>query len=293
LGLAIGNVFWWLIPAVWGSFGITTVVGRREEINEELQNGTTRLYVGEYDLMMTNVFSVGANRLRRYVPDTAADRLRLGLFYTFARFYSWTELAAKVVAVYSTVLKQGEATTPDHVRNVAQQLQEFRYEPRIAHWRRLKAFACALLLFSATCWSSFMIAYQTVTVGLGCRSMGFLIYFSNSFIAFLMIWGASVCDNRRNGWWSAAEVAFRIMGKFLAILNSFVLIVGCMLQFTGVLDNCYCESNSIGMKEGIIMFFSSKDSADISGKYWWGAFGMAVGTSIICIGLLWFARRRH
>jgi hypothetical protein len=294
LGLAIGNVFWWLIPAVWGSFGITTLVGRRKKINDELQNETTQLHLAENPPRTAIVFSVGDRkdgRLRCFVPDAVADRHRLGSFYDFSRFYVWTEFAAKVVAACGMVLEQGEGATPDNVQNVVQQLREFKYKPHIADWRRLKAFTFAILLFCATCWSSFMIAYQTVTVGLGCRSMGFLIYFGDSLIAFVMLWGASVCDNR-NGWWSDAEIILRIAGKALAILNAFILIGGCMLQFTGVLNNCYCESNRIGAKEAVIDILSPEVSADISRYYWWGAFGMAVGSSILCIALLWFIRRR-
>src|SRR5947207_13775603 len=38
LGLAIGNVFWLLIPFVGEWFGISTIIGRKEETNELLSN---------------------------------------------------------------------------------------------------------------------------------------------------------------------------------------------------------------------------------------------------------------
>ncbi|KAF9790969.1 hypothetical protein BJ322DRAFT_977568, partial [Thelephora terrestris] len=38
----------------------------------------------------------------------------------------------------------------------------------------------------------------------------------------------------------------RWLGKFIAILNGLGILVSCILQFSGIYDNCFCSSAIFG-----------------------------------------------
>jgi hypothetical protein len=311
--LAIGNVFWWLIPFVGGWFGISTIIGRKEETNELLSNRKvpqSRRGDERRNAQRPAVFVVGEesdeeNKHKWYERsqllswNTRPDKTRLSPFYIFARFHEWTKLATIVSDAYGTALQEDDPLqkSPNILALVNKGLDSA--PPSDYCHIRLKALCCAFLLYSATCWSSFMIAYMTVTVGLGCRSFGFLIYYAVSLVVFVCLFLASFFEQRHSeskrllyGW---IEVGLRKFGKVLAFLNALILFGNCLLQFTGVYYSCYCQSNRIGMGLNAYMAYPNDDvSAQISERFWWGGFGMAVGTSVACLLVVWLLRwRRH
>jgi len=146
-----------------------------------------------------------------------------------------------------------------------------------------------------TGWSAFLIAYQTPTVGIGCRAFVFMIYNVFSFVSCMLIIGASYLSDKRSWetrkqepesarWLNIGEVTLRICGKSLASLNAAIILLSCLLQFSGVYNNCYCGSNRISLADNaVILFLSAQAEADIARTSWIVGFLMAAVACLVTI----------
>lgn len=128
------------------------------------------------------------------------------------------------------------------------------------HFRIWLALALAISLQGITGWSAFMIAYSTPTIGIGCRSLIYLIYNVLSTTCCVLFLVASSCSDRfsyqvdkynnrnddgvrnhepqkqdqepsrRLAFWASA---FLLSGKILAVLNTIMIVTSCIIQFLG------------------------------------------------------------
>ena len=95
--------------------------------------------------------------------------------------------------------------------------------------------------------------------GLGCRSLGYILYGVMSTIIWAMLVCSSVLSHYASSYPDRPDSAVRHShvkvlanilrwgGKFLAIVNSIGIIGGGMLLFTNIYDNCYCNSSVLGL----------------------------------------------
>jgi len=123
--------------------------------------------------------------------------------------------------------------------------------------RRTMAYAAllALLLQFGTTGAAVIIIIYTPTVGLGCRSLGYIFYGGLSvIIMFLTILSTILArfsetrkDNSFPKWFSKySAIVIRCTCMALAVLNSVEMIALCCLQFSNFLANCYCNSSVLG-----------------------------------------------
>lgn len=162
--------------------------------------------------------------------------------------------------------------------------------------RSRRAFLCAFVLQGLTGWAAVMIAFQTPTVGLGCRSFTFMMYCLLSFSSCLCLLLASYlsdCRSSGNNWFlNHVEKFFRKIGKLAALLNATIIILGCFLQFTGVFNNCYCDSDKISRgSAAFLVFLSPSDKADLAGISWGIGFAMALAPCLVAIFFIEISRR--
>jgi hypothetical protein len=134
--------------------------------------------------------------------------------------------------------------------------------------------------------------------GLGCRSLGYLIYGAFATIIWAMLVMSSILshfafshsDRPRSIFSSPtvrlAKVVSNLLrwgGKLLAIINALWIIAAGMLQFTSVYDNCYCNSSVLGRGAqyayDIIMMDSGLDLSQTKAA-WFGALALAGTTSL-------------
>ena len=262
-----------------------------------------------------------------------SDDLHLGPFYNYARLRTWSFFAMTLARSYeiaqtneldaaytATVerLTRGLLRLPRQANGIQQgtpealELQQNgdgpgAYTPSRYDFlhpsrggsgcfeRSWKAFAGAFILQGLTGWSSFMIAYNTPTVGIGCRAFGFLLYNTLSLLACIMVLVGSYLSDWQNyhahrnarlcaRWIGWAEWFFRNMGKCVAVLNVSVIIISCFLQFSGVFNNCYCGSDKIGLgSRAYIVFLSATEKEDIAAVSWRAGFAMAIVACILTI----------
>ena len=119
----------------------------------------------------------------------------------------------------------------------------------------------ALILQCGITVAATVIIFFTPTVGMGCRSLGYLIYGGLAivimFLAILSTIFARISETRDTTRspsvkYSTALIAI-ILRRFyfsLALINATGLIVMSCFQFSRFLANCYCNASVIGRGTG-------------------------------------------
>lgn len=305
-----------MIPLVGGWFAITTQFGKQMGTNYILRHRPSPLItipnpslppapnaeVPNQNLPPPQiVFRVGDHILpnqNQPQPEVTlfGDGQCLGPFYNYARLGSWPHIARRIVEVYASVQNQQTLTDQQRINRAREGLEDIqpflwrgRHNDQCQRLKRAsKAFACAFFLQGFTGWSAVMIAYKTPTVGIGCRAFVFIIYNLFSLISCMLLiaasyfsdirsWKSRKNDPESTTWVDIAETCLRAGGKSLALLNAAIILISCLLQFSGVYNNCYCGSNRIGLgNDAEIVFLSGQTEADIARTTWVLGFVMAL-----------------
>jgi len=120
----------------------------------------------------------------------------------------------------------------------------------------------ALILQCGTTAAAIVIMVLTPTFGLGCRSLGYVLYGGiSTLILFLTIISttlARISETRVGpsttcsvkGITAFVAVALRRVSLLLALTNATGLVVLSCLQFSKVLNTCYCNASVIGQGTG-------------------------------------------
>jgi len=162
------------------------------------------------------------------------------------------------------------------------------------------AFATFLALGLQWCTTgaAILIHLNTPPKGIGCRATTFTAYGSAATVAFFLLLLSSVLAHlarrqsireKRSGaktFIGYIAMLMRWLGKFIAIMNGFGILISCMMQFAGVYDNCFCSSTIFGGDpNGVVWFVDEDIRGSAVYKYWIGGIIMAFGAS----GLYTFA----
>ena len=164
----------------------------------------------------------------------------------------------------------------------------------------LHASILALILQCGTTAAAVIIVVLTPTIGLGCRSLGYIIYGGVSililFFAIISTLSARISETRVRqptaasikSLAAATATVFHTLSLFLAFANVTWLIVLSSFQFSHFFDNCYCNASVIGRGTGshIIISYdgwiSTMRAARIS------ALLVAAASVAIYMGFLWY-----
>ncbi|OQO12049.1 hypothetical protein B0A48_02688 [Cryoendolithus antarcticus] len=190
-------------------------------------------------------------------------------------------------------------------------------------YRRIIGASCAAIFLQwGTTGASVIIAYTTPTVGLGCRSGGYLLYGGFATLAWLCLVMATFFSHaamlryqsehildpfkqfqrdpsyhltnnpgqqqnvyERDLGHSAlcgAAVLFRYLGKTLCVLNTFLLIISSLMEVTGGYNNCWCQGIAFGMGRRGWVVLF-ESSADLAAAAWLPWVGGLVMTIVVCV----------
>ena len=170
--------------------------------------------------------------------NSTGDRAQPGPIFNYARVFIWTQRAERFINRYQPYI--------------------YPRPPPLDNFRStsFKHITYSVVLALALQWSvsgaSILLSYLTPTVGLSCRSGGYLIYTVNStIILFLLIVCSCLSDIRRvlkpqEHWtqiYGRIAVVLRTLAKTIAVLNAVWISLHCIFEFTGFYDNCWCNSN--------------------------------------------------
>jgi len=154
-----------------------------------------------------------------------------------------------------------------------------------------------LILQCGTTAAAAIIIVYTPTVGLGCRSLGYIIYGGTailimflSIISTIFAWISETREKRSTdikAFTASIAIALRRICFLLALTNGTGLILLSCLQFTNVLDNCYCNASVIGRgTDSYIIIFYNGSIATMRNSRIGGTF-LSAATMGVYMVFLW------
>jgi hypothetical protein len=163
------------------------------------------------------------------------------------------------------------------------------------------ATVLALGLQCGTTGAAILIHLNTPPKGLGCRAMIFTFFGAAATLAFLLLLLSSilahlarrqsVCEKRSGSkTFIGYIVTFtRWLGKVIAVMNGVGILLSCIMQFTGVYDNCFCTSTVFGGTPNGVVWFTEDVTGNEVYKYWAGGIVMAFCVSSLYTFVIYVA----
>jgi hypothetical protein len=161
------------------------------------------------------------------------------------------------------------------------------------------SFSLNFTLSTAIPGAAILIQYETPPVGLGCRSLTFVIYGAISTIVFLSLFLASIlshCARARPKSHSRTILGFsasvlRRTGKFIGVANGLALTAVCLMMLAGAYDNCFCLANVFAGPRVADKIIEFTDVISISSVYKFCISGtvIAVSSSVLYGAGIYFA----
>ncbi|KAF5487012.1 hypothetical protein CGCS363_v013483 [Colletotrichum siamense] len=222
-----------------------------------------------------------------------------------------------------------EASLPGHNSTNGSQSHLYEYsnldelsDAKPIFWKNVAVSTLmGVLIQWGTTMLAFILAFETVVKGLGCRSGSYLIYgvLSTAACIFLLISAALshvtmreyerkrlAEPQRENGRENkigpgahisgAFAVFFRLLGWFLLVANTIWLLLISIWELIGFFDSCYCASTELSKKEaGWILLFKGTDALKEDAQAAWGV-GIGLGFVLIFVAIAVFylaSRHKH
>ncbi|KAG1719920.1 uncharacterized protein EDB91DRAFT_376648 [Suillus paluster] len=323
-GQGIGSVWLWLIPIVIGWLQLSPKCDYAR-VTKAIDNADAMAFVAtDYgivkasDLSEMRAVSIDSS----IAKPSSTDETLTPPVYNYARAISWSRSAEDVLNAFRVASNHVRAHRPVRMgdmwrnasrRNVIESCNRSgnpfevdaycklpRYTAR-SPWasgmfsRMFVASLLPLALQWATTGAAVLVVYCTPTVGLGCRSLGYILYGTMATIVWAMLvmssilshYSSSSSNQSRNPLSSVhlARVLSNLLrwgGKFLAIVNAIWIIAASMLQFTNIYDNCYCNSSVLGRGVRDAYFIVITDGLDLAQTKaaWFGALALTCCTSL-------------
>ncbi|KAG2357250.1 hypothetical protein BDR07DRAFT_1473546 [Suillus spraguei] len=330
-GQGTGSVWLWLIPIVIGWLQLSPKCDYTR-VRKAMDNADAMAVVAtnESDEVMkaselteTRAISIDTDMENPSSPD----EMLTPPIYNYARAISWSRSAEDILNTFQIASKNAKShrtvKTGATWRNAnkkgfiessnrkgnASEVDAYCRLPGRSPWatgifnRMFVASLLPLALQWATTGAAVLVVYFTPTVGLGCRSLGYLIYGVFATIIWVMLVTSSILSHYAHSYSDtpngnpfsciticlakAVSNLLRWGGKLLAIVNAIWIIAAGMLQFTSIYDNCYCNSSVLGRGAQYAFDIVMVDGLDLSQTKaaWFGALALG-GTT--CLGFIFY-----
>ena len=159
-------------------------------------------------------------------------------------------------------------------------------------YRVVFAAVFALGLQWGTTGAAVLIHIFTPPKGVGCRALTFSLYGAAGTVSFCLLLCSSILAHlvrrqsireKRSGlkqFIGCITTLMRWLGKTIAIVNGFGIVIACGMQFGGVYDNCFCSSTILGSnQDGLVKFVEDNIKGSEVYGYWIGGTVMAFAVS--------------
>ncbi|KAK7926575.1 hypothetical protein PG985_003573 [Apiospora marii] len=160
--------------------------------------------------------------------------------------------------------------------------QDFQRDLVSRPWKWYFIWGVAQVIVSMGFTMAFMVSFNTPTVGLGCRSLSYLVWWCCTVPSWVLLG----LQQEPRPWIRHLLV----VPNLLAILTLFATMIA--LSISGF-DDCVCKSSTFGAGGGYMDFQNGrfyKDYYDVS-TYWGAATG--VGGSTLVLSIVWLAWKWH
>lgn len=276
-GESVGVVWLWLLPVVVGWLQISPKCDA-ERIEKAMHDTNTKAYhvvtsdgIINGDAVPTRLYAVSLyDEGRGAVYD---DEQCTSPIYNYARVFTWAHAAEAIAMAYQCAEERvgsGESSQlSSHTGSVGHtysgvacghsyHAHDSLRAPGV--WKRISAASVmGLLLLWSTTGAAFMLSWLTPTQGLGCRAGTYLVYGVVATIVWLFMFISSIlvrCEvmptdvthsvlsaNPRLGLPGLMAISLRRIAKVLAAGNTIWIICGCIFQFSGFYNRCWCNSS--------------------------------------------------
>jgi hypothetical protein len=309
-GQGVGSIWLWLLPIVIGWLEIAPKY--QNDLNKYiLKNAGSRL--SHASNTTPDVARQALDNLHHpiVITETALpgdtlhpDETHSAPIFNYARFVRWTKDVVKVLDCYKH-LPQSESdkppkpdgkcdkSNPPEPDNKGETSRpspstESTELPPPGH-RFLRRFLLAslagLTLQWGTAGGAIIIHWFTPTVGLGCRSLNWLLYAGASTLVWMMLVTSSYLATFNAHYIRSLAAPLHTLGGILAACNAVAIIVICVLQFGNFYNRCYCNSVVTLLRSGAYDIFWVRNAGDIK-RPWVGGVALGVGTAVLFLGTI-------
>lgn len=135
--------------------------------------------------------------------------------------------------------------------------------------------------------------HNTPQKGMNCRTLTFAIYGATATASFLLLLLSSILSHlaRRQDVHERRSSSKKLigcvtalttwLGKVIAVMNGFGILLSCVMQFAGVYDSCFCSSDVFsGDPNGLVFIEEAFKGSEVYGR-WVGGIIMAFGASAL------------
>ncbi|KAG2123584.1 hypothetical protein DEU56DRAFT_917382 [Suillus clintonianus] len=242
------------------------------------------------------------------------DELLTPPVFNYSRSLQWASTAETIFLAYKTASEKAENRIPVHsdsdsdwvksddpksihpdnrLHGSNEQIIAYCAAQPRSRWapgvftRMAQASCASLALQWGTVGGAIVIEWFTPTIGMGCRSLGFLVYGVVSTVIWIMLLTSSILAHYSAAYSSSQALPARIalafshllrrMGKLLAIANSIWVIMTCVFQYSYFYDTCYCDSSMIsrGRAAGYVTMMETTAQVAETKSAWIGGLVLA------------------
>jgi len=142
-----------------------------------------------------------------------------------------------------------------------------------------------------------VVELADVKQGIGCRAMGYLLYGVISTLIWMILLTSSILVHYSAAYYRRASLSARValalshllrrLGKLLAIINFFLVILACTFQYSNFYDRCFCNSSVFSRgNAAYAMVIETTAQATQAKAAWIGALVTACASALTFIGLV-------
>ncbi|KDR77695.1 hypothetical protein GALMADRAFT_65963, partial [Galerina marginata CBS 339.88] len=326
-GGSVGTLWLWLLPIVIGWLYLSPKCDSKR-LREAVERVNSSVHVANTS---TGPPIINATQMHAISLDfSTADTARLhesitAPIFNYARFLPWVYAVTLVADKFDSVCDRNlhndeiapgitwskrktggwDQLTDWQVKKYCRWVPVVGREPpksRVGSSAFLRMFIAsflALMLQWGTTGAAIVVVWFTPTIGLGCRSLSYIIYGGVSTLVWMMLLTSSVITFYTTD--EPAEpypgvlvvlpfrqvarhiaVGLREGGKVLAGINALLIVLASAAQFAGLFDRCDCNSSVIGLGKGAynVISLTHSDGRSMLNS-WFGGIALAIATACI------------
>ncbi|KAG1825582.1 uncharacterized protein BJ212DRAFT_1314938 [Suillus subaureus] len=329
-GESTSSMWLWLIPIVMGWLQLSPKCdSNRLQAAYDRADRHARAGIADRPIATPPASAQRALTITAQEEDVMSpDELLTPPVFNYSRSLQWAYTAENIFLMYKAASEKARNRVPVniesewvesddfksiHPRNrygTSQEIAAYCTQPgcaRRSHWapgvftRMVIASCASLALQWGTVGGAFIVEWFTPTTGVGCRSLGHLLYGVVSTTIWMMLLISSILAHYSAAYSYRASLSARValtfshllrrMGKLLAIANSLWVVLTCILQYSGFYNTCFCNSSVIsrGNAAAYITIIETTDQAALAKVAWIGALFLvctSVSAFVAFVGLL-------
>ncbi|KAG1828689.1 hypothetical protein EV424DRAFT_499018 [Suillus variegatus] len=252
------------------------------------------------------------------------DELLTPPVFNYSRSLEWAHTAENIFLMYKAASEKARDRIPvivesgwvesDDLKSIhphnrcgsPQEIAAYCVQPghaRRSHWapgmftRMVIASCASLALQCGTIGGALMTEWFIPTIGLGCRSLSYLIYGALSIAIWMMLLTSSILAHYSAAYSYRASLSARValafshllrrMGKLLAIANSLWVVLTCIFAYSNFYDTCFCNSNIIkGNVNAYVTIIETTAQATLAKAAWIGGLVLACTSASAFVALV-------